>query len=383
MEFDSPDRRPSDRSLSIGSRRREANFRVVPFAIGPYDWGTFMKHFLLASLAAILAVGCGGSSSSDDPAGNGGQGASGGSGGAGATGGVGGSGGGIGGSSGSTPTGPKGTCAYENGVGRFSVEKQADFGVVQGTVADGVVPASIPELISDDGTCQILKRKNLFCTPACVGAETCGEAGTCIPYPLQISVGTVSITGLTKPTTMEPQVPGNTYFAPDADNPPFTPGSPIALSAAGDPGKVAPFGLISIGTEPLVANPDWAIAQGQALTMTWTAGSIPEAKIAVELRIDQHGTSPLSLMCSFDDTGSATVPSTIIDQLITAGVTGFPNGRIIRRVVDKVDIEYGCVELVAGSPIIANVDVVGFTPCKNTQQCPPGQTCNLQIEQCE
>src|SRR5688572_33045407 len=49
-------------------------------------------------------------------------------------------------------------------------------------------------------TCALPICRNLACVPACVGAETCGESGTCIPYPRQINVGEVNIRGLTRAT---------------------------------------------------------------------------------------------------------------------------------------------------------------------------------------
>lgn len=107
---------------------------------------------------------------------------------------------GPGGSSGTAGAGgglaPRGSCDFSDRVGRFTVEKQTDFGVVQGSVADGVVPSSVPEVVSESGGCRLLKRQNFACTPSCVGAETCGQDGVCIPYPRQVSVGTVTIAGL-------------------------------------------------------------------------------------------------------------------------------------------------------------------------------------------
>ena len=49
---------------------------------------------------------------------------------------------------------------------------------------------------------------------------------------------------------IEPANPGNTYFAPGADNPPFAVGSEITLSASGDQGH-GPFDLFGRGSEPL------------------------------------------------------------------------------------------------------------------------------------
>lgn len=278
---------------------------------------------------------------------------------------------------------PRGPCAIASRVGSFAIENQAQFGVVQGTVADGVVPTAIPRLALEDGACRLLERRTLACIPACVGAETCGEDGACIPYPRQVSVGTVVITGLTKATTMSPLQPGNSYFSPGADNPPYAPGSEIALSASGE-GEHAPFSLFGLGSEPLAQAPNWQLVAGQDFDVTWPAPtSDVAATVLVELTIDQHGASPLTLSCEFPDTGSALIPSAIINRMIDSGVSGFPNGRLMRRTTDHVDLDVGCVELVVGSPLAADVSVAGFTPCNTSADCPSGQTCNVALQRCE
>lgn len=278
---------------------------------------------------------------------------------------------------------PRGACSVDQRVGRFSVEKQIEFGVVQGSVSDGVVPTAIPRLALEQGGCRLLERRNLACVPACVGAETCAEGGACIPYPRQLSTGEVVITGLTKETRMSPLAPGNSYFAPGADNPPFAVGSEVVLSAAGD-GGVGPFALFGVGSEPLTEAPAWVLEAGVGLALSWAAPAEDVGtSVLVELTIDQHGISPLSLACEFADTGTATVPAAIIDELIGAGVSGFPNGRLTRRTADHVDLAFGCVELVVGSPLAADISVPGYTPCNGSADCPAGQACNVPLQRCE
>jgi hypothetical protein len=280
-------------------------------------------------------------------------------------------------------TAPRGACELGERVGSFSIEKQASFGVIQGAVTDGVVPTAIPRLVLEQGACRVLERRNLACQPACVGAQTCGESGTCIPYPRQVSAGDVTISGLTRETVMRPQQPGNAYFAPGADNPPFAPQSHIVLSAAGA-GELLPFQLFGVGSEPLAEAPAWVLEAGVDLALAWPAAATPVGTtVLIELTIDQHGISPLSLSCEFEDTGSASVPAAIVDQLIGAGVSGFPNGRITRRTADHLALGIGCVELVVGSPLAASVAVAGETPCNGSGECPEGQTCNIPLQRCE
>jgi hypothetical protein len=213
-----------------------------------------------------------------------------------------------------------------------------------------------------------------------MSSETCGEGGKCIPYPHQMSVGSVTIDGLTKPVAMEPQQPGAVYFAPGQDNPPFSPDEQVRLRAAGA-GKLEPFELFGRGSEPITEAPSWILEQGKPLALTWPAGA-GGTTVSVELTIDQHGSSPLSLACTFPDSGSAEVPGALIEQLITSGVSGFPNGRFQRHTVDHVDQELGCIELSVGSALPAQVRVAGFTPCKSDKDCPSGTTCDVAQERC-
>lgn len=277
---------------------------------------------------------------------------------------------------------PRGACDIAERIGRFTIEAQSDFGVVQGSVSNGVIPATIPTLDSESGDCRLNKRRTLTCLPACVAGETCGEGGECIPFPEPISAGTITILGLTKPTSMVAQAPSFLYFAPGANNPPYAPLSEITLSASGS--AVRPFNLFGVGSEPLTESPTWILDEGEDFELTWPATDANAGTtVLVEVTVDQHGASPLSLSCEFPDTGSATVPATMIDQLLQAGISGFPNGRITRRTVDHVDMEAGCIELAVGSPRSATIAVAGHTPCDGPGDCPEGQHCNTAIEQCE
>lgn len=277
---------------------------------------------------------------------------------------------------------PRGACDLADRVGRFTFEAQSDFGVVQGSVSSGVVPSAVPDVVVDSGDCRLNKRRTLTCLPACVAGETCGEGGECIPFPEPVGVGRVDVTGLTKSTSMAGQAPSFLYFAPGADNPPYVPLSEITLSASG--GATPPFHLFGVGSEPLTASPTWVLQENEDFEITWPASDAGAGTtVFVEVTVDQHGASPLSLSCEFADTGNAVVPASMIDQLLTAGISGFPNGRITRRTVDHVDVNLGCIELAVGSPRSASIVVAGHTPCDGPGDCPVGQHCNMAIEQCE
>jgi hypothetical protein len=277
-----------------------------------------------------------------------------------------------------------GRCPDATRVGQFTVEAQERFGVVQGSVNDGIVPTSVPDIVSDDGSCRLLRRRTLSCNPVCQAGQTCGDDGNCIPFPRQQSVGTVTIEGLVAAVSMEPRVPGNGYFAPSANNPPYVVDETVRLTAAGADGQTG-FVLHGVGGEPLTEAPNWVLAAGQPFALTWPApvGPINRSSVQVEMTIDQHGLSPLSLRCTFPDTGAATIASATIDQLINSGVTGFPNGKLTRLTADSVDGSDGCIELLVGSPIAPNVSVAGETPCNSTADCPDGQICDVPNQRCD
>jgi hypothetical protein len=216
-----------------------------------------------------------------------------------------------------------------------------------------------------------------------VSKQTCGEEGTCIPYPLGVDVGAIGITGLTKAAMMTATQPGALYFSPKADNPPFVPGDKVVLSAEGKENHAA-FQLFGVGSTPLTEAPTWVLEEGKDLALNWGAASEDVGtQVYVELTIDQHGNSPLSLSCELPDTGTGMIPKKLVDQMINSGVSGFPNGRIVRRTIDNVELDVGCVELSVGSAFAAKVRVNGFTSCMTTEDCPEGQTCNLTTEICE
>jgi hypothetical protein len=292
---------------------------------------------------------------------------------------------GDGGDAGENPIELRGACSDETRWGLFLVEAQPQYSLVDGKVANGVVPAAVPELVGTEGECKLLKRRNPFCDPPCQAGQACDHDGTCITYPMQQNVGTVSISGLEKEIVMEPLPPSNNYFDTQVPHPVFASGAEVHLTTT--EGAFGALELFGFGFELLEANEAWTVARGSPLSLTWTAPAAPvRTRIDFRLNIDQHGNSPVNLVCSFDDDGAAEIPASLIDALFTAGVSGFPNGALTRETVDSMPIGAGgegCVELRIGSPRRGMVTVSGHTPCNGPNDCPPGQTCNIAINTCE
>ena len=276
-----------------------------------------------------------------------------------------------------------GPCELDSLAGRFRVERQEQFPVIDGSVANGVVPVTILEELEVVGPCKLLRRNNPFCDPACEPNFTCDFDGSCIPFPENQDVGTVTITGLAELLEMEPVEPVNRYYDTSLSDPLFQPEDEIVLEAAGE--ALDGFRLEGIGSDVLELAEDATILveEGEIILVEWPAPTteVP-ATIELELTIDQHGNSPVRIQCELEDTGAAELPAEVADALLNAGVSGFPNAVLSRRTVDSTSAGGLCVELVVGSPRSPDVRVGGHTPCDEPDDCPDGLTCDLAINTC-
>jgi hypothetical protein len=277
-----------------------------------------------------------------------------------------------------------GVCSMSADYGGFAVDALEDYSTVSGAVNNGVVPMTVLEEIAVEGDCRALRRNNPFCDPPCASDETCDFDGSCVPYPLTQDLGTVDITGLVGPVSMEPVSPGYTYFDVSLGHPAYEPGVLVQLSTGETPW--GPVTLHGVGVQQIEPTQDtWLVIEGQDLELGWTP---PEGEVrshvALRINIDQHGTTPINLYCSFEDDGTGVVPAALTDLLVNAGVTGFPSGSLVRRTVDSAPLgEAGCMELVISSTRNPDVRVDGYTPCQEDEDCPDGQTCNEALEICE
>ncbi len=277
-----------------------------------------------------------------------------------------------------------GLCDLSEDFGGFVVEAYDEYSIVSGAIADGVVPITVLEVIGTDGDCQVKRRNNPFCDPACESGQTCDFDGSCIDYPVNQDLGTVTVLGLEVDVEMEAVVPGNTYFNTSLPHPAFTGGDLIELQMPG--GTYGPITLFGVGVDELTANDEeWRVESGHDLIVSWDAptGEIVRSEVTLRINIDQHGTSPSSVYCTFEDDGEGTVPSSIIQQLVEVGVSGFPSGQLGRRTADRADAGDGCADFEVSSRREVSVDVIGYTPCISSNDCPDGQTCNLELQICE
>ncbi len=276
-----------------------------------------------------------------------------------------------------------GACDLDRRWGGFEVEANETYSVADGTIANGVVPVAVLTEVAAEGDCRLLKRENPYCNPTCDPGFTCDFDGTCIEYPLNQDLGTVTIAGLTTPVSMDPLSTGNKYSYTELDNPAFEPGKLIQFVTGG--GAYAVLTMHGVGMAPLVPTSlDWVITEGTPLALTWDAPTeAVRSELFVSVNVDQHGITPVTLECTFTDDGSAEIASSVMDALLNFGVTGYPSARIQRRTVDKVMLGEGCADFTVDYELVAHVSVTGHTPCAAPGDCPEGQTCNLALQTCE
>ena len=277
-----------------------------------------------------------------------------------------------------------GACPMATDLGGFLVYAEDEQSGVQGSVADGVVPTAVLEEIASEGDCQLMRRNNPFCKPACEPGDTCDFDGNCVPYPSNQDLGTVTITGLISPVEMEPVFPGNTYYDTSLPSPPFEEGAPITLEMPG--GVYGPATLYGFGIETIVPlDEEWSVEAGVDMVVHWEApaGEVSRSEIGLSLNIDQHGITPGTLLCTFEDDGEATVPAAILQTLVETGVTGYPSAALERRTQDYADLATGCMDLTVSSFSTVSVDVIGYTSCVSDIDCPKGQECNVKLQICE
>ncbi len=280
-----------------------------------------------------------------------------------------------------------GECPLDTHYGGFVVEAYEDYAIVDGTVTNGVVPVTVLENVATEGDCTLLKRNNPYCEPTCESSEACDFDGNCIEYPVAQDLGTVTIAGTKPAAVMTATSPGYRYFKTEMRLPPWAPGKLIELTTTG--ATVEPFTLHGVGPDLLEpTSTTWTVVSGTDLLVSWDAPTTEvRTEVRLSLNIDQHGQTPITLVCHFDDDGEATVPASVIDAVMGAGVTGFPNASLRRQTADSTTLSGGsttggCVDLLVAHELAMDVEVEGHTPCTSNADCPPGHPCDLATQTC-
>jgi len=275
----------------------------------------------------------------------------------------------------------EGACSAETHFGRFTVASD-DYGYVTGSVQEYVVPGDVPTALSSSGDCQLLRKENLVCDPPCEALETCDFDGECIPYPSTQDLGTVEVLGLLEEVSMEPVSPGYTYFNTSLPNPPWEEGVLLTLQTSG--GSYDPVTLHGVAPISLDQKFTWDLQQGQPLVITWNApGTEVRSQVRTTLNVDQHGATPATLECWFEDDGEGEVSAEMVDEFLNQGLSGFSSGSIARMTADSGALGSGCMDFWATSSRVPSISVDGYFPCIDDGDCPKGMDCNEKMQFCE
>ena len=245
-----------------------------------------------------------------------------------------------------------GACAMEKRVGRFEILEDALYGSsVAGNVADRIDALQILVAQQTEGACTLWQRKAAACTPSCTGTQQCVRDQGCKAFPAPLSTGAVAVTGLVKPVSMQPKGANLDYFYTDFDAAPAVVGSHLQLTSGG--AAAAALSLQGIGVPAIeLINPNWTVTKGKPLAVQWKAQSGPW-QIRLALNVDQHGLSPVTVVCDGPDTGTLTLSSGLVTALLNFGVSGAATATVERRTADQQNVAQGCVELVVASRVTA------------------------------
>ena len=285
--------------------------------------------------------------------------------------------------------GESGACSSSTRVGGIEVDVDLNNPTISGAFADGVVPRTKLWEVKDSkiGDCRLVQERVPSCDEDCASDETCDFNGECIKYPLNHSVGVVLLEGLSKPVKIDPTgKPGHVrYNFTDLTSPIVTPGTRIIVQAKGASDDFEGFTLHGQGVEYMkIPNGDLVLGRGKDLKIDWTPGG-HDAMITLKIDINQHGASPINIICEVKDTGSYTIPGALVTKLIEDGVTGYPSLAIRRWSGERMnsdDVKDACIDFEISSSLVKNVKVEGHIPCDNDDDCPAGMTCDKKNQTC-
>jgi hypothetical protein len=214
---------------------------------------------------------------------------------------------------------PAATAATIDVSERFDLFHAGAFAKVGAAVRQSPEP-SLHEVVLEEGECRYLRAALGFCDPPCGGAEQCTTDGECRPYPLLVSGGTLTLTGLGDTIEIEPEdfspgtyvgpggLPADLFDAEDVVGARLTGGDFPATSLAARGVASIDAGLTGSGVELL---------GGQDAEISWTPGPDPEACVQVVLNgFNQTHGAPLSdlIRCEGADDGSLVVPQALVEE---------------------------------------------------------------------
>jgi hypothetical protein len=206
------------------------------------------------------------------------------------------------------------------------------------------------------GECELWVHPDpVLCDPGCFTGACVGDR-YCAPFPLPVSAGEITVTGLHEPVRFMPGPAG--YYA-DAETSPgqlFADDPTIVASAPGD--EVPGFTLEVSGVVPLEADLELVdgtlrIQDGLDEVIRWRAEG--SGRIQLGLAIGHHGHPYEGLIvCETEDDGDLVVPGeliTLFPRQSDGGLGQHPSW-LARFDRDVIETDAGPVELLVSSTVV-------------------------------
>jgi hypothetical protein len=274
-------------------------------------------------------------------------------------------------------------CPTGQRVGSFVIDLTDEYTSVGGKVFDAIAPRDVPVEVSSAGGCSLFTTPVMQCNPGCdPSTQVCGADNQCLPQPEARDLGRITVRGLLVPLQLEPNGVTKAYTNPASaqlPQPGFEPGARLRLSSSG--GDYPPIELRGWGVSLLqgVSNPV-AVQPRRDVPVSWQPPEDPgPARVHLNLNINHHGSSTNWVECDVPDSGSASVPAGLVDELLARGQSGFPTLTVTRRSASSTQIEPGCVELLVRSESVSDVELDNFRSCSRADECRPGESCGPEF----
>lgn len=250
-----------------------------------------------------------------------------------------------------------------------------------GAVYDGVQPSALAwSMTAAVDDCQLWVPNAPFCATPCGSDAVCVADDTCEPYAGKASVGTVTVRGVATTDgatrfTVDPVAGNYQPVGVTLAYPGVTEGEAVEIEAAGSD-FVAGFEVTADGIAPLALDADrYPIAEGEPLSIGWTAAAGPRSEIELLLDISHHGGSKGKIECATADDGELSIDGGLIDGLLELGAAGFPTVIAARVARGESQTARGLIELVVRADAEVAVDVPGVRSCNDADDCEAGETC--------
>lgn len=139
------------------------------------------------------------------------------------------------------------------------------------------------------GSCRLLSFRLALCNDYCSGV--CVDTDVCRPFPSRNSAGPVTLSGLSRPTTL---LPGDGNYYTQMEVLPgelFTPGAAITAEASGGdfPGFRLSTASVAAFQPSSIVNDEITLKNETDFTFTWTPSGDPSARVRLTLNSTNEG----------------------------------------------------------------------------------------------